>query len=161
MTDKLRLKAISTLLLSVLDSEYIRILDSSTKKEALDEMIRCITSSPLITDADGFAKGIFHREDLMSTGIGMSIAIPHVRLASIKQLVMCVGICKAGIADYKSLDNKPVKYIFMIGAGKDQHEQHLRLLSSISSLLQDEKLRNRLIEAKDEKEIYEVLINRE
>jgi len=161
MTDKLRAGAAGMLLSGVLELEYIRILNSSTKKEALDDLIECIGASPLLTDIDEFSKGIFHREDLMSTGIGLSIAVPHVRLTCVKQLVMCVGICKAGIADYKSLDNKPVKYIFMIGAGKDQHEQHLRLLSSISSLLQDEKLRNRLIEAKDEKEIYEVLINRE
>lgn len=161
MTDGSRFNAKGILLSEVLDSEHVKILNSSTKKKSLDEMIECITCSPLITDADEFAKGIFNREELMSTGIGMSIAIPHVRLASVKQLVMCVGICRDGIADYKSLDNEPVKYIFMIGAGKDQHEQHLKLLSSISSLLQDEKLRDMLIEAKDEKEVFEVLINRE
>ena len=159
MTEKSHLKDCRALLLNVLDQEYVKSLSSSTKKEALDELIRCITASNLITDADEFAGGIFHREGLMSTGIGMGIAIPHVRLASVKQPVICVGICKDGIANYKSLDNEPVKYIFMIAAGKEQHEQHLKLLSSISSLLQDEGLRNMLIEAKDEKEIYEALIN--
>lgn len=161
MTTKSHLGATGALLKNVFEYKYVRILNSSTKKEALDELIQCIAESPLITDPDEFAKGIYHREDLMSTGIGMGMAVPHVRLASIKQPVMCVGACKDGILDYESLDNEPVKYIFMIAAGKDQHEQHLKLLSSISSLFKDEKLRKMLINAKDEKEIYEVLINRE
>ncbi|HPS56309.1 MAG TPA: PTS sugar transporter subunit IIA [Sedimentisphaerales bacterium] len=159
--DKTHLNACGALLSEVLEPEYVKFLNCSTKKECLDELIKCITASPLIMNADEFASGIFHRESLMSTGIGMGIAIPHVRLESVKKPIMCVGICKAGIAGYASLDNEPVKYIFMIAAGKDQHEQHLKLLSSISSLLQDEKLRDMLIGAKNEKEIYKVLTSKE
>jgi len=133
----------------VLSVERVIFLNCNTKREALEKMIDCLSSAPHIKNRDDLAKGIFHREDLMSTGIGMGIAVPHVRLTSVNKIAMCAAVCKTPITDYESLDGNPVRLIFMIAAGKDEHAEHLRLLAAISSKLKDDALREKLMNAKD------------
>jgi PTS system nitrogen regulatory IIA component len=91
----------------------------------------------------------------------MGIAVPHVRLASVSAPVMAAGICRTPIADYESLDGVPIRLIFMIAAGKSQHVEHLRLLSSLSLRIKNETLRDALIAAPDTPTFYETLIRQE
>ena len=82
----------------------------------------------------------------MSTGIGLGVAIPHVRLASLNALVMAAAVVKHGIEDYVSIDGQPVRLIFMIAAGHHQHGEYLRLLSSLAHLVKGERMRQRLVD---------------
>jgi len=97
----------------------------------------------------------------MSTGIGMGIAVPHVRLASVTGPVMCAGICRYPLADYESLDGEPIRLIFMIAAGQHQHTEYLKLLSSLSLRFKNEKLRNALMSAPDSLTFYHILTQTE
>ena len=146
---------------SVLTPERVLILESTTKKDALQVLIDCLGTAPQITDLNDLARGIFYREELMSTGIGMGIAVPHVRLASVTGPVMCAGICRYPLADYESLDGEPIRLIFMIAAGQHQHAEHLKLLSSLSLRFKSEKLRNALMSAPDSLTFYHILTQME
>jgi len=148
-------------LVDVLVPERVLILQSKTKTEALRALADCLGTAPEIQDRDALIQGIFRREELMSTGIGMGIAVPHVRLASVTGPVISAGICRNPIVDYQSLDGVPVHLIFMIAAGQDQHTEHLRLLSSLSLKLKCEKLRNALITAPDELTFHRILVGQE
>ena len=145
-------------LINVLSPERVLILDSKTKKDALMRLTDCLGTAPEIKDPEALVRGIFYREELMSTGIGMGIAVPHVRLSSVTGPVMCAGLCRNPITDYQSLDGIPVHLIFMIAAGQNQHAEHLRLLSSLSLKLKCEKLRNSLITASDAQKFYHFLV---
>ena len=149
------------ILSNVLNKKRILFLDCTTKAEALKSLIDSLSDAPEITDREELAEGIFHREELMSTGIGLGIAVPHVRLASVKDIVMAVGICRKPLEDYESLDGLPINFVFMIVAGKEQHTQHLRLLSSISSLFKDEKLHASLLHVRSTDEFYSILTNKD
>jgi PTS system nitrogen regulatory IIA component len=152
----------SELILSdVLTPQRVLILESATKIEALRALADSLGTAPQIQDRDALLQGILYREELMSTGIGMGIAVPHVRLASITGPVMSAGICRTPLVDYESLDGVPVRLIFMIAAGQHQHAEYLRLLSSLSLRLKDEKLRNALISAPDTMSFYNTLIRQE
>jgi PTS system nitrogen regulatory IIA component len=152
----------SELILSdVLTPQRVLILESATKTEALRALADSLGTAPQIQDRDALLQGILYREELMSTGIGMGIAVPHVRLASITGPVMSAGICRTPLVDYESLDGVPVRLIFMIAAGQHQHAEYLRLLSSLSLRLKDEKLRNALISAPDTMSFYNTLIRQE
>ena len=141
----------------VLVPQRVLILESKTKRDALLALTDCLGTE----DRDALAQGIFYREELMSTGIGMGIAVPHVRLASVTGPVMCAGLCRNPITDYQSLDGIPVHLIFMIAAGQNQHAEHLKLLSFLSLKLKCEKLRNALISAPDTLTFYRTLVERE
>ncbi len=141
----------------IIDPGLIQILEAANKKQALSALIDCLAATPQVKDREELARGIAYREELMSTGIGMGIAVPHVRLASVTDIVMCMALCRPPITDYDSLDGLPVQIIFMIAAGKLQHAQHLKLLSAISSKLKDKQLRDNLIEAPDAETFYNIL----
>lgn len=118
-------------------AERVLVLDETTKAEVLNRMINNLAEAPQVKNRDELAEAIFQREQLMSTGIGMRVAIPHVRLRSVSELVMTVALCRNEVADYESLDGLPVRLLFMIAARHDQHAQHIKTLAAISTLIRD------------------------
>lgn len=128
------------------------------KRDCLNALIDCLAKMPEVTDRTALERGINHREELMSTGIGLGLGVPHVRLESITDIAVAVAVSKTPIADYVSLDNQPVQVVFMIAAGREQHAQHIKLLSSLSFLFKNEQFRNSIIESKDADAIFNLLI---
>ncbi|MBN1756586.1 PTS sugar transporter subunit IIA [bacterium] len=144
----------------VLTPNRICLFKSNKKDESLMELIDVLKASCGIPDIQELKERIFYRENLMSTGIGLGIAIPHVRLESIHDLIMALGISPGGILDYTSIDDKPVKIIAMIAAGKDQHKYYIQLLSDLVSKLKSGDTINRLTENTDPNQIYQLLLGK-
>jgi len=143
----------------VLAPDRVCMLSTDNKEAALSALIRVLAKTPQVGDEEALTKAILERERLMSTGIGLGLAVPHVRLPSVTSIVMAVGISDRDIIDYESLDDKPVRMIFMIAARQDQHTAYLRLLSVVSGRLKDAQLREKLLEIRDPTELYEALIH--
>lgn len=141
-----------------LSFENILVVEESTKDQILNNLIDILAKNPVVRSKDDLSKGIFHREQLLSTGIGMGIGIPHVRLGSIKDVAVAAALVRGGINDYESLDSEPVKLIFMILARQDQHAEHLKLLSQISNRLKHKDFREELVQCVDSKSFYELLV---
>ncbi len=141
----------------VLSAQRCIILKGAGKFEALNEMIDVLATAPQISNKEELVEAIFSRERLMSTGIGLGIGLPHVRLASVSDIVMAFGVSRKPFADYESLDREPVRIIAMIAAGENQHAEHLRLLSHISTRLKHPETRESLVEARDAEEIYRII----
>lgn len=141
----------------VLAPSRILITDADTKAEILEELAAVLAESENVSDAEALKKEIFIREELMSTGIGFNVAVPHVRLDSVSDLVMAVGISRNDILDYVSLDEQPVRIVCMVAARSDQHAQYLKTLGVVSSTLKSKEVREALIDASDEKTVYLIL----
>ena len=144
-------------LASVLNRDNIVVTDRAGKNEILQQLIDSLAASPVVKSKNELEEGIFHREQLMSTGIGMGIGIPHVRINSVRDVILGAALVREGIAGYEALDSQPVKLVFMIVARKDQHDQHLKLLAQISNRLKDEAFRLRLMDSVDAEEFYSLL----
>lgn len=143
---------------ALLTPEQIHFFDRTVgKHEALEEIAQLFAHAPQVKDVAELQQGIFRREELMSTGIGLGIAVPHVRLDSVRDLAVAVGICREAVADYESLDNQPVRLIFMIAAGTGQHAQHVRLLAQIAARLKKPNLREAMLHAKSKDEVLLIL----
>ena len=146
---------------NILNPNHITIIETQNKDTALMSIIENLASSGAISDKDAVKEGIFQREKLMSTGIGLGIGIPHIRIEGITDLIMAVGLSTEGITDYESLDGNPVRIIFMILAGKNQHALHIKTMAAISSRLKNPLLRERLIKSNDPATIHSLLTNGE
>ena len=135
-----------------------RIIDikSNTKDEVLRELAKIICTSDKIKDKELFIKKISEREKLMSTGIGYGIAVPHIRDKSIKDFVIAFGRKISGL-EYDSIDNKPVKLVFMIGASDKQDKDYIRVLSRLILRLKSKKFVKQLLNAKSSNEIYDLI----
>lgn len=141
----------------VLNPKHILVVEQSTKAQILNDLIDMLAESPVVCSKEDLRKGIFHREQLLSTGIGMGIGIPHVRLSSVKDVAIAAALVRSGLDDYESLDAEPVKLIFMIVARQDQHAEHLKLLSQLSNRLKNKEFREQLAQCIDSKSFYQLL----
>ena len=107
-------------------------------------------------DRESILASLKQREETMSTGIGLGIAVPHARLKSVERPALAVGVSRQGVA-YDSLDDKPVHVVVMIVVPAESQKQYLRILARVTLLLKNAKLRSRLMEAKDAEEIHQIL----
>jgi PTS system nitrogen regulatory IIA component len=140
-----------------LTPDRVCFLPETTKDEALCHLIDVLAGSDAIGSREELAAAVFKRESLMSTGIGLGLAVPHVRLGSVRSVTMAVGISRTGLADYASLDDKPVHLVFLIAAPDGQHVEYLRLLAVISA--RAKTLGPSLRDAPDEASFYAALMN--
>jgi PTS system nitrogen regulatory IIA component len=142
---------------TVISPDRIVFLNHSAKKDALLALTDNLAAAPQVKNRQELAQEILKREELMSTAMGRGIAIPHVRLSSVTDLVVSVGISQTDIIDFQTLDDEPVRLIFMIAAAYNQHAYYLQTLSFFSARLKNQELRNALLAAKNSEEVYALL----
>ena len=136
--------------------ERIRFIDATDKDAALHELVTLLATSDDITDITKLEAAMFDREQVISTGIGLGVAVPHVRLASVTGMCTAVGVSRQGI-DFNAFDGLPVHIIIMIAAPEDAHREYLGLLARIALLLKSESIRNSIVEAKSPEDIFAII----
>ncbi len=141
----------------VLCPERIIFLQGDTRADMIKTLVPVLASVPGMPDADELEIAFLQREDLMSTGIGMGVGVPHVRLHNINSLVMAIGIHPTGIVDYPTTDNDPVKIIAMIAAGASLHGAYINMLSKIVFILKNKATRAAILNCASADEIYAIL----
>ncbi|MDR1174429.1 MAG: PTS sugar transporter subunit IIA [Treponema sp.] len=142
---------------SIISPDRILFLDYSHKRDALLALADNLALAPQVKNRQELGQEILKRDELMSTAIGRGIAIPHVRLASVTDLVVSVGISHTLISDFSTLDDEPVRLIFMIAAAFNQHTYYLQTLSFFSARLKNRELRDSLLKAQSTREVYDLL----
>lgn len=143
---------------NILSPDRIIYITQSRKRDALIELSANLSTAPQVKFAHELESEILKREELMSTAIGRGIAIPHVRLSSVTDLVMSVGICKSPIVDFQAIDDVPVQILLMIVAAYNQHSYYLQTLSFLSTKLKSLELRDALLKSTTPEVAYELLI---
>lgn len=130
-------------------------LKGSSKQEIIDAMVDLVAKSPKVLDKAKVRTAIFEREKIMSTGVGNGFAIPHGKTDAVSDIVAAFAVTEREI-DYDSLDEKPVRLVFLL-VGKDNLVgPHIKLLSRISRLMNKEEFRTQLLATNSAKEILEL-----
>ncbi len=141
----------------VLTPERVVFLDADSLPEVIRHLVPVIAAVPGMPEAEELETAFLQREEMMSTGIGMGIGVPHVRMHGIETLTMAIGIHQTGIADYPSIDNEPVRIVAMIAAGASQHGDYIKMLASVVSALKTEKARSAILQSATADEVYAIL----
>ena len=141
-----------------LSPDRVIFVKNSSKRDAIIELADVLAVAPQVKNKEELVTEILKREDLMSTAVGRGIAIPHVRLSSVTDLVMAVGICKKNIEDYQTVDNEPVNLLIMIAAAYNQHTYYLKTISYLTAKLKNQTLRDTLKSAATPREAYDALV---
>ena len=142
---------------SILSRERIAFIEAAYKEAAFTHLVDLMATSPQIHDRNQLLEQLFQREELMSTGIGMGIGVPHVRLNTVDDLVVAFGICREPVVDYTSLDDEPIRLIAMIAVNSDQHAKHIRALSAVTGILKDKAIRMAVLAAESPDQAYDLL----
>ena len=133
------------------------VLNCETKSEILNHLIDLMKDLPGIQSRQELSDAVFQREKLMSTGIGLSIAIPHARLNGLNDMYMAFCVNTKGITDYESLDGLPVRIVVMILAGREQHARYITALSLVAKMLKDPQVREKFLQIKSNEELLSLL----
>jgi mannitol/fructose-specific phosphotransferase system IIA component (Ntr-type) len=96
------------------------------------------------------------REELVSTGIGVGVAIPHAFSDHLDEVIAVFGRSRHGI-DFESLDKAPVHFIVLFIVPRKDYHLHLRTLAAIAKMFTNIEVRRRLGLAETREEILEIL----
>jgi len=131
-------------------------LQSTTKDEAIREMIDLLYDAGVVTDKAVFTKVIYDREALSSTGMGMGFAIPHGRSEVVTGPRVAVGISKDGL-DFGAADGTLANLVFMIAISPAENNLHLKILAALSRKLMHQDFRDSLLACSSKAEVMEKL----
>jgi mannitol/fructose-specific phosphotransferase system IIA component (Ntr-type) len=124
----------------------------STKEETLDSVINLLSPSVNPSQLEQIRTAVKERESIMSTGVGKGLAIPHAKVLGLVENYAAFALLENGI-DYHSIDNAPVQLVFLIVGPVSHNSEHIKLLSRISRLMNNDDFRQKLYDSADEESI--------
>lgn len=127
-----------------MDPRLIVLLDTGSRDETLHQLVHYIYEAGKLPDEEAFFNAIFEREKIVSTGIGMGVAIPHAKLHSYDQFFIALAVLQKPV-DWQALDGAPVRIVFMIGGPDDKQTEYLQILSSLTQAIKDDEMRKKLL----------------
>jgi nitrogen PTS system EIIA component len=140
---------------SYMSPQLVGFLNAQTRDDALQQLVQLIYEQGKLTDKETFYRAIIEREKIVSTGIGMGVAIPHAKLPSYDQFFIAIGVLEKAV-DWQALDSAPVRLIFMIGGPDDKQTEYLQILSCLTQTIKDEDRRKRLLTFQDPQAMIEL-----
>ena len=114
-------------------------LKATTKEAVIREMVESLRAAGYFKggELEDLVKAILKREQLGSTGIGRSVAIPHSKHATADRLIGTVAVSRGGVP-FDSLDGEPVHVFVLLISPQDRPGDHLRALENVSRSLRDD-----------------------
>ncbi len=137
---------------SYLNEELVLFLDANNREDVLKSLVDILNNRGKLKDKEAFFEAVLAREKLVSTGIGMGVAIPHAKLASYDDFFIAIGIVSKGV-EWEALDQAPVRIVFMIGGPDDKQTEYLQILSRLTFALKDESRRKKMLQLSSERQI--------
>tara|TARA_Y100000389_G_C17454006_1_gene516801 strand:- start:850 stop:1305 length:456 start_codon:yes stop_codon:yes gene_type:complete len=128
---------------------------SRSKKNVL-ELISQIASGISETSEDIIFQKLYEREKLGTTAFGNGIAIPHARIDNLSEAKIIILMLETAI-DFDSSDGKKVDLIISLLAPNNKNEIHIKILSKIAEMLDDEDYREKIRNCSNKTEIKSVI----
>lgn len=140
----------------LLDDKYILTsFNGKNKEEIINELIDLHNNNSAVLNIEDVRKCVLDREKIMSTGVGKGFAIPHGKTNSIVDIIAAFGKSDTPI-DYDALDGNPVHLVFLLVGKENLVSKHIKLLSRISRLMNNDEFRERLMNSSSKEEIKKI-----
>lgn len=142
-----------------LDARLVAFLDASERDEAIDALIELADRAKKLPHKAQFRNAILHREQLVSTGIGMGVAVPHAKLSDVHDFFIVIGIQRKKGIEWNALDKAPVRLIFLIGGPDNRQSEYLQILSKLTSAIKDVTFRKEILQLETAEEVISLFHN--
>jgi PTS system nitrogen regulatory IIA component len=136
-------------------------IQPGSKNEVLAQLVRPLVAAGIVKDEQIFLRKLLHREQMASTAVGKSVAIPHIRNPRENPEggpALCIGICQEG-TDFHAVDGKKTHIFFLLYT--DSEVVHLRVLGRISRLLRNEQTVSALVSARKKEHVVRIILQGE
>jgi fructose-specific phosphotransferase system IIA component len=120
--------------------ELVRIVDAfQSKSDCLNYMACLLSASGCLSFPDRYLAAVKGREEIMSTGIGKGVAIPHARDLTVECLRIAVCMISQAL-DFNSVDSEPVNLVFMIAVPQNSNQEYMKILRNLSEYLRTDSI---------------------
>lgn len=141
----------------LLKKESIQLgITATSKDDAINQLTGLMEAGGRLNDRAGYKEGILAREAQGSTAVGDGIAIPHAKVAAVKEPGLAAVTVPEGV-DYEAFDGSLAHLIFMIAAPADGADVHLEALAQLSTLLMTPDFKDNLIHASSKEEFLKII----
>lgn len=125
---------------------FVRRLRSTTREAAIEELVEaaCATNPELVQAK--IAAAVLAREQMMSTGIGRSLAVPHARVTGLRLPVVAIGMSEAGV-DFNAPDAEPAHLVVLILTPRHDDQSQLEIISSVARTFANRTILQRALQA--------------
>ncbi|MBN2409708.1 MAG: PTS sugar transporter subunit IIA [Candidatus Aminicenantes bacterium] len=137
-------------------SQVIYELKSREKVLAIEELLDVLAKEKLIKNKKLILTRLIDREQLESTAIGESVALPHARVNTGGEIAIAVGRSEKGI-DFDSIDKKKVHLIILVVWNPTLPGLFNHLFAGLARFLRKPEYRKRLFGAPNKTELFKIL----
>lgn len=130
-------------------------LEADDKEDLLQKMVDLLVRAGRAVEGQVIMRELLKREHVMSTGIGLGIALPHALSNDIQDLTLVFAHTRQPV-EFQALDGQPVDLIFMLVGPKSASNVYVKLLARVSRLLQSDPFKAGLRSATSADEILAV-----
>lgn len=142
------------------NSNVIPALEAHNKKDAINKLIDTLSSKLKNETIESVRQAVMEREEIMSTGVGKGLAIPHGKSKKIEKTYVAFGKLIDPV-DYEAIDGEPVNILFLLVGPESQNSVHIKMLSRISRLLNSSAFREKLLSSNSSESIIELFRSEE
>ena len=137
-------------------AQVIYELQAKEKVRAIEELLNVLYKQKLIKNKKLILTRLIDREQLDTTAIGESIALPHARVDTGGEMAVAVGKSSRGI-EFDSIDKKKVHLVILVVWNPTLPGLFNHLFAGLARFLRKPEFRHRIFEAKDKAELYQIL----
>lgn len=141
----------------LLSPERIRIgLPGTSKESVIDALVDLLEGHEAVDRLEAVRTAIFERENMMSTGVGKGLGLPHAKTDAVTETVASFATTAEPI-DFGAIDDVPVQLLLLLVGPEAHKSQHIKILGRISRLVSRDGLRERLLRAETPDVVIETL----
>lgn len=128
--------------------------ESTSKKRVFERVGLLFENNQQIGRSQVF-DSLFAREKLGSTGLGQGVAIPHGRIAKLRDATAAFVRTSHPIP-FDAPDGLPVSLIFVLLVPERATDLHLQILGELAQMFSDAQFRNQLLAREDVAGIHQL-----
>jgi fructose-specific phosphotransferase system IIA component len=132
-------------------------VELTDKAAVIDEIANLLAANARLVNRELYIKDVYEREEIVPTGIGDLIAIPHARSAGVS--ISSLVYLRLSSAIHWT-DEEEARFIFGIAVPEDNVDNlHLKILSTVAKKLLDDKIKRIIVESTSKQQILESLLD--
>ncbi len=128
----------------------------STRPEVIRELCAAGAEGGVTPALDILQTAVSDREQLMGTGTGYQVAMPHARLEMLDKPILVFGRSFAGI-EWNAPDGLPVHLVFLLLTPEREEGLQLQILAALARGMSNDHARAQLLGAESEEQVWDAL----